>query len=208
MTPPRFASLAAALAAAVAVPSTAHADELYGEHRGINRIRRGVWEIGVGSLFAFASDRQGDASALRLVTDVNATVSWFVRDNLAAQVVGVVTYNTVGNDRSAITYGGTLGAALHLRLGHGAFLRPALGLGVLAGKREIPVGTTTVMEATQIGFHGRLRLPIGYFINRNLHIEAGPQFNVTAGAFTPEGADAVSFTTIDGGFSVGAGYSF
>jgi hypothetical protein len=186
----------------------AAADELYGEHRGINRVRKGVFEVSFASLFAFANDTQGDASIFRLVTDLNGTVSYFFRDNLSVDVTGLLGYQTTGDDNSAITYGGALGGTAHLRLGFGAFFRPGLAAGVLLGNREIPVGGTTVMEASQLGFTARLRLPIAYFISRNLHLEAGPQFNLTVGSYSPEGADSVSFTTIDGGFSVGAGYSF
>ena len=199
---------AAAFVSLIALAPSAAADELYGEQRGINRVRKGVWEIGVASLFAFANDSQGDTSVFRLVTDANATVSYFFRDNLSVGATGIFGYATTGDDNSAITYGGALGATAHLRLGHGAFFRPGLALGVLLGKREIPVGGSTVMEATQVGFNARVRLPIAYFISRNLHLEGGPQFNFTAGNYSPEGMDAVSFTTLDGGFSVGVGYSF
>jgi len=186
----------------------ARADDLYGDERGINRVKRGVWEIDLGSLFAFANDRQGDASVFRLVTDVNGSVNYFIKDNISVGVTGLLAYNNNGDNNSAITYGGALNATAHLRLGHGAFFRPGLALGALFGKREIPVGGNVVMEATQIGFNARIRLPIAYFISRNLHLEGGPQFNLTVGNFTPDGADAVSFTTLDGGFSVGFGYSF
>jgi hypothetical protein len=210
MTSPRLAipSLGFAACLVILLAGPARADDLYGDHRGINRVRKGVWELDVGSLFAFVNDSQGDSSVFRLVTDVNATVGYFIRDNLSITATGLLGYSTTGDDNSAITYGGALGGVAHLRLGHGAFFRPGLALGVLVGKREIPIGGNTVMEASQLGFTGRLKLPIAYFISRNLHLEGGPQFNVTAGRFTPDGADAVTFTTVDGGFSVGAGYSF
>ena len=187
---------------------TAAAEDLYGDERGINRVKKGVWEIDLGSLFAFANDRQGDESVFRLVTDANISVNYFLLDNISLGVTGLLAYQNNGGDNSAIMYGGALGATAHLRLGHGAFFRPGLAIGALFGKREIPVGGTTVMEATQVGFHARLKFPIAYFISRNLHLEGGPQFNLTAGTFTPEGADSVGFTTIDGGFSVGVGYAF
>lgn len=188
--------------------SVTRADDLYGDERGINRVMKGVWEIDLGSLFAFANDKQGDESVFRLVTDVNASVNYFLKDNISVGVTALLAYNNNGDNNSAITYGGALTGIAHLRLGHGAFFRPGLSLGVIGGKREIPTGATTVMEAPQVAFTARVKLPIAYFISRNLHLEGGPQFNLTAGRFTPDGSDAVSFTTIDGGFSVGFGYSF
>ena len=196
------------LALVLAIATPAAADEITGDERGINRVRRGVWEIDMGALFAFANDKQGDESVFRLVTDANASVNFFIMDNISVGVTGLLAYNNNGNDNSAITYGGALGGTAHLRLGHGAFFRPGLAVGALFGKREIPISDTTVMEATQVGFHARLRLPIAYFISRNLHLEGGPQFNLTTGRFTPEGGESVTFTTIDGGFSVGVGYAF
>lgn len=195
-----------ALLLALATPAAA--DEITGDERGINRVRRGVWEIDLASLFAFANDKQGDTSVFRLVTDANASVNFFIMDNISVGVTGLLAYANNGGDNSSITYGGALGGTAHLRLGHGAFFRPGLALGVLLGKREIPIDDTTVMEASQIGFTGRLRFPIAYFISRNLHLEGGPQFNLTTGRFTPDGGEAVTFMTIDGGFSVGVGYAF
>lgn len=208
MLPLRIASLTLAAATVVAFSTPARADDLYGDERGINRVKKGVWELDLGSLFAFANDKQGEASVFRLTTDVNASVNYFLKDNLSVGVIGLLAYSSQGDDNTAITFGGALGATAHLRLGHGAFFRPGLALGAMFGNREIPIGGNTVMEASQVGFTARLRLPIAYFISRNLHLEGGPQFNLTVGNFTPDGADAVSFTTIDGGFSVGFGYSF
>jgi hypothetical protein len=195
------------LLCALTVP--ARAEDLYGDLRGINRVKKGVWELDIGSLFAFSSDKQGDGpSILRLATDANGSVNYFIRDNLSLGVTGLIAYNTTGDDNSAITYGGAIGATAHLRLGHGAFVRPGIAIGGLAGKREIPIGESSIEEATQVAFTARIKLPIAYFISRNLHLEGGPQFNLIAGAYTPEGEDSISFTTIDGGFSVGVGYSF
>jgi hypothetical protein len=205
---PRLGFAAIGLAAVVLLSRTAAADDLYGDERGINRVKKGVWELDLGALFAFANDKQGDTSVFRLVTDVNASVNYFFKDNLSVGVTGLLAYQSNGDNNTAITYGGALTGIVHLRLGHGAFFRPGLSVGALAGKREIPVGGTTVMEATQVAFTARVKLPIAYFISRNLHLEGGPQFNLAVGRYTPDGADAVSFTTIDGGFSVGFGYSF
>jgi hypothetical protein len=191
-----------------ATTSVTHADDLYGDERGINRVKQGVWEIDLGSLFAFANDKQGDESVFRLVTDVNGSVNYFLKDNISVGVTALLAYNNNGDNNSAITYGGALTGIAHLRLGHGAFFRPGLSIGALGGKREIPISDTSVMEAPQVAFTARIKLPIAYFISRNLHLEGGPQFNLTTGRFTPDGSDAVSFTTIDGGFSVGFGYSF
>ena len=208
-TPHRLLCSAIGFAAIVTtLVSPGHADSVSRDRRGLDRVDKGVWELGVGSLFSFASDTTGDTSVFRMSTDANASVSYFFRDNLSIDAAGLLVYHSTGDDNSALLLGGTLGASAHLRLGHGAFVRPGLGLGVLAGNREIPIGATTVMEAPQLGVVARLRLPLAYFISRHLHVEGGPQLNLTAGSYTPEGADSIGFTTVDGGFSVGAGYSF
>ena len=186
----------------------ARADDLYGDEQGISRVKRGVWELDIGALATFANDKVDNASVTRLSTDFNASVNSFFKDNLSAGVTALFAYNSAGDNNSALLLGGALGATAHLRLGHSAFFRPGLALGALFGNREIPVSGTTVMEASQVGFTARLQLPIAYFISRNFHLQGGPQFNFTTGRYTPDGADSVSFTTIDGGFSVGFGYSF
>ena len=51
-------------------------------------------------------------------------------------------------------------------------------------------------------------MAIAYFISRKFHLEGGPQINFTAGRYTPDGGAAQGFTTFEGGFAVGLGYSF
>lgn len=192
----------------MSLAGTARADDIYTDERGLSRVKKGVWELDLGSLFAFANDQEGDSSVFKLTTDMNGSVSYFLRDNLSVGATGILTYDRAGDSSSATTYGVTADAAAHLRLGHGAFLRPGLSIGGLFGTRTIDLGNGMAMTASQVGFTARVKLPLAYFISRNLHFEGGPQFNFTTGSFSPEGMDSVSFTTLDGGFSVGAGYSF
>jgi hypothetical protein len=207
-TRPSITPVALAAIATILLPAPARSDTVSSDSRGLNRVENGVWELGVGSRFAFASDSTGDASMVRISSDMNASVSYFVRDNVSVDASALLFYHSIGDDNSALLLGGALGGTAHLRLGHGAFVRPGLGIGVLVGNRELPVGGGAVMEAPQLGVVARLELPLAYFINRNLHLEGGPQLDLTAGSYTPEGADSVGFTTVDGGFSVGAGYAF
>jgi hypothetical protein len=206
---PAGAAAAFAIGLALAAPSRASADSLHGDRSGgITKVTKGVWELDVGALALLTRDSAGDAAVTRLTTDLSGAVNYFVADNLSLGAIGLMSYVNHGNDESALMLGGAVGATAHLRLGNGAFLRPGLALGALFGNRELPVGTGLVAEASQAAFTARLRLPIAYYINRQLHLEGGPQLNFSAGSFTPEGGESTSFTTLDGGFAVGAGYSF
>jgi hypothetical protein len=167
-----------------------------------------VFEIGLGSLFVFSYDRQETVSVKRLASDLNGSVNYFIVDNVSIGLTGLFSYASNGEQNGATAYGAALGGIAHLRLGQGAFFRPGLSLGVLKGNREIPVAMNVVMEASQLGFTARARFPIAYFVSRNLNLEAGPQFNFTAGRYTPDAGDDVSFSSIEGGFSIGLGYAF
>jgi hypothetical protein len=187
----------------------AAADDLYGDQsRGISRIHKGVWAIDLGALAIFRHETQGDASATRIATDFNLTVSRFFMNNVSVGVVGIFAYDSQGDDNSALGLGGAIEGRAHLRLGQGAFFRPGLALGAVFGNREIPTGATTVEEASQVAFTARVSLPIAYFISRSLALHAGPQFNLNVGSYKPSGAESQSFTTIDGGFAVGVAYVF
>jgi hypothetical protein len=189
--------------------SPAVADDLYGDQGGgITKVKKGVWELDVGALATFSNDKQGDVSSTRLATDFNASVNYFLLDNISVGLTGLFAYSSDGSDNTALTLGAAAGGTLHLRLGQGAFFRPGLALGALFGNREIPIGGGTVMEASQSAFTARLKLPIAYYISPRFHLEGGPQLNFTTGSFTPDGGSSTSFTTIDGGFAVGFGYSF
>lgn len=202
----RFAALAA-----LAFPALAHADEIGADPNDpgrVTKVRKGVWEFNTGALGVMSVDKQGDTSITRISTDGNLSIHHFLRDNFSVGVAGVINYDSSGGGNSAITYGGTGVATLHLRLGLGAFVRPTLAIGALFGKREIPMEAGIVEEATQVAFIARIGLPIAYFTSKRFLLHAGPQLHVTAGSYTPMGGEAQTFTRIAGGFGVGFGYVF
>jgi len=192
--------------------TTAHADELLGnqDERGrITHIGRGVWELDLGALGVLTQDHEGDTSVMRLSSDLSAGVQYFVHDNVSVGAEVLFDYDSAGSGNVARTFGGAVDATLHFRLGLGAFFRPGIALGILAGTRDLPTAADgTVMQANQIGFVTHVRLPIAYFASNRLLLQAGPQLDLEVGSYTPNGGDSQSFSRIAGGFAVGGGYAF
>ena len=188
------------------------ADELLGDHddRGrITKIGRGVWEIDLGALGVLTSDKQGASSVMRLSSDLVAGVQRFVADNISVGGEILFDYDSAGAGNVARTFGGAVDATLHLRLGLGAFFRPGIAVGVLAGTRDLPAATDgTIMQASQVSFVTHVRLPIAYFASKRLLLQAGPQLDLEVGNYTPTGGTSQAFSRIAGGFAVGGGYAF
>jgi hypothetical protein len=198
-----------AVAAVTLLASTASAGSLGpDEGPGITDLERGVFELDVGALAVFAHESQGDVSSTQLSTAFSGSVSYFVKRNVSVALTGIFAYDSRGDDNTALTLGGTVGAAVHLRLGQGAFFRPGVAVGALLGNRELPVGAMTVEEASQTVFLTRLSLPLAYFIGRRVVLQAGPQLDVQLGSYEPTAGDAQSFTRLNGGFAIAAGYAF
>jgi hypothetical protein len=99
-------------------------------------------------------------------------------------------------------------ATFHVRLGLGAFLRPTLGGGLLAGSLVTETTPGMSSSASQIAGLLKIGMPFAYFPSRRIVLQAGPELNVSVGTTTPEAGDGVSFVTISGGFGVSAGYVF
>jgi hypothetical protein len=193
------------------VPSVARADDLYmnpNDPGKVTHIERGVWELDVGGLGVLTNDSDSGASVTRLSTDFSGQVHYFLKDNLSVGAEALFDYDSVGAGNDSITFGGAVDAAVHLRLGLGAFFRPGIAIGALVGNRNTMVAAGTLAQASEVAFVTRLQLPIAYFASRRFLLQAGPQLNVQVGSYTPMGADAVSFTRIAGGFAVGVGYAF
>jgi hypothetical protein len=188
---------------AALAPSSALADD-----HAFTRIDRGVWEIDLGAIGVFSFDREGATSVSRLSTDFTAGLSYFIRDNVSVGVQAIVAYDDTGDGATALTYGGALDAAVHLRLGLGAFFRPTIAIGGLFGNRDVPVMAGTFQQASQAGAIARLALPIAYFAGRRILLQAGPEIDVTFGSYSLPDGTTQSFTRAAGGFSVGGGYIF
>ncbi len=200
------------IAAIVALAATARADTVYMDPNDpgkITHIAQGVWELGFGALGVLSVDSSAGTSTTRVSTDGSLHLRYYIKDNISVGVQAIVDYDSVGDGNSAVTYGGALEAAVNLRLGLGAFFRPGIALGGLFGTHDVPQATgTSVDQASQAAFTARLELPLAYFGGRRWLIEAGPQLVFTSGSYSPSGGDSVSFTTISGGFAIGAGYVF
>jgi hypothetical protein len=191
--------------------SSARADNLNGNSYDSGRVtgvQKGVWEIDLGGLAVLSSDQVNDTSVTRISTDFSAAVSYFIRKNVSVGVAALADWTQDGDGTEARTFGAALQGALHLRLGLGAFFRPGLGVGVLFGTRTMPAAPGMLVDADQVGVIARLQLPIAYYATTRVLLQAGPQFDLTAGSYSVAGGMSQSFTRTAGGFAVGVGYAF
>src|SRR5262245_36877082 len=110
-------------------PAIASADTVYGDPSDpgkVTHIRKGVWELDTGALGVLSVDKQGDTSVTRFSTDFSAQVHYFINDNFSVGGEALFDFDDSGDGVSATTFGGALDAAVHLRLGLGAFFRPGI----------------------------------------------------------------------------------
>lgn len=205
----RLFVLAAAVAAAVAAPRLASADDLgsrQGQSGVITKVGRGVFQLGLDSTFILGVQNEGEDTASRLNVTGNLMLRYFFKDNLGVSIRAGGLYRENGE----VTDSGFVGAAwvnYYMRLGEGVFLAPGVGTGMLFATREIPAGAT-VMQTSLLGGIGALELPLAVFVNRRFCLTAGPEIVLSAGSTTPEQGEGDSFFAIDGGFKVGAVYSY
>jgi len=208
----RNVRLLACALSVLSLTSVAAADDLTGgsnDRGSISRIRKGVWEIDAGALGIVSYNKDGDASSTQLSGDGSLTVQRFIGDNISVGAAFLASYVNDA-ETSAIQLGGALVGTLHLRLGHGAFIRPQLGLGAMGSNREIPMAgnPALVEEVPQIAGVARVRVPLAYFASSRFVLEAGPQLNISVGTYQPMGAARRTYTQISGGFSIGIGTAF
>jgi hypothetical protein len=201
--------LAAAFAAVLAMPRVASADDLgsrQGQSGVITRVGKGVFQLGLDSTFILGVQNEGDESASRLNVTGNLALRYFIKDNLGISIRGGGLYRENGE----VTDSGFVGAVwanYYMRLGEGVFLAPGAGTGLLVATREVPAGAT-VAQTSLLGGIGALEIPLAVFINRRFCLTAGPEIVLSAGSTTPEMGDGESFLAIDGGFKIGAVYSY
>lgn len=172
----------------------------------VNKLKKGLMDIGVDSLWilAYSQDETTETSRLSLQTGI--TIRRFIRDNLAVGGRASGFYHSFGEadeERGAM---GMLVANYYMRLGSGMFFAPGVSVGGLIGTREsmLPaVGDSNLLGATM-----GLSLPFAFYAWETFNLRAGFDLLVTVGTATPEQGESSSYTTVDGGFSVGGGYFF
>lgn len=201
------------LAAVLAAPSAARADDVYADPNDpgrVTRVHHGVSELDLGALGVLTHVSSGDTTSTQISTTISGRYQYFLLDNLSLGAEGIFAYDKEGDATHANSLGGTLFGSFHLRLGLGAFLRPTLALGALFGTRDTDTGVGgVVLEESQSAFLTRLQLPFAYFASQRVVLQAGPELDILAGSFTPSGGGtSTSFTEVVGGFSVAVGYAF
>lgn len=200
------------LLACLLLASTAHADTIGANPNDpgkVTHIDRGVKELNLGGIFVYSVDKVEDTTTSRFSSLGGPGFQYFFNPNVSVGAQGLISYDKVG-DASAITFGGVVSGAFHVRLGLGLFFRPSLGLGALFGTREIEDPTSgTIAELNQTAFLTRISFPIAYFASKRFFMQAGPEVNISVGSYKADGAtEGISFTTVAGGLSVGVGYVF
>ncbi|HTM19821.1 MAG TPA: hypothetical protein VL172_04915 [Kofleriaceae bacterium] len=194
--------------AAFAVP--AHADNLGSrrqQYDAITRINKGVFQLGVDSTLILGYSAEGDSSLLRANLAGNLALRYFPRNNLGISLRGGGIVRKAG-DATDHAFALTAWVDAYLRLGEGMFFVPGIGAGALFGSREVPAGPGQIAEASQVGGIAAAELLLTVFLNHRFSLAAGPQLTSSFGSTTPEAGDSTSFVAIDGGFQVGAAYSF
>lgn len=198
---------------AAILPSTALADEITAQPNDpgkVTSIRKGVFEADVGGIFVISHDRRGADTEgdTRVATTGSIGGQFFIANNVSIGAAFLAHYDKISAASYSQGLGGLVFATLHLRLGFGAFVRPTIGGGVIKGDLNTEVAPGMVVRADEIAGRVRVAIPFAYFPGKRVVIQAGPELNVTIGNSTPEGGEPEAFTTIAGGFGVGAGYTF
>lgn len=202
-----FLVLTTVTTSAVATADTIGAEP--NDYGKVTHITKGVKELDLGGLFVLSHQKVGDAEGTTRVSSLGGlSFQYFINDNVSAGAAALFSYDRLSANSYATGFGGMAFAALHVRLGLGAFLRPMLGGGILVGSVSTETTPGTTANASQIAGIVRIGLPFAYFPSRRIVLQAGPELNLVIGSTTPDQGDSVSYTSIASGFGVSAGYAF
>ena len=195
----------------LAASGPARADTLGANPQDAGRVTgvtKGVKEIDLGGIFVLGHTATEGASTTQISTLGNVGFQYFVKDNLSLGGAALISYDRQSAETYSTSFGGMVLAALHVRLGLGAFLRPTSGVGVLGGTQKSEVTPGMLRSATEVSFLTRLAIPFAFFAGSRVVLQAGPELDVSVGVVTPEGGEGTTVTKITGGFGVSAGYVF
>ncbi|MCX5747663.1 MAG: hypothetical protein NT062_34800 [Proteobacteria bacterium] len=201
------------VATSVATSGLALADDISADPNDagkVTAIHKGVSEIDLGGIFVLNYDKAGDTSNTRFATLASVGYQYFVNTNLSVGGNALVNYDRQSSAVSGTAFGGSLFGTLHVRLGFGAFFRPTLALGALVGSQQVDTGLGgLVVKSSTTAFLTRIAIPFAYFAGRRVVIQAGPEFDISLSNVKRAGGGySQSYTSVTGGFSVGAGYTF
>lgn len=204
----------ASLLSTVALATPALADTISGEpndYGKVTHIRKGVKELDLGGMFVLSHNQSGDGEGTTQVSSLGSVgFQYFLSDNVSAGASFLASYDRLASGADARNFGGALHGTLHVRLGLGAFFRPTIGAGFLAGEQDTEVVPGMVVRSSRVAGLVRLAMPIAYFTSKRFLLQAGPELNILVGSATPEGgmAESETFTSVAGGFGVSVGYAF
>lgn len=207
-----IAPIAAVITAVIltAAPTDSHAQSTATSRKydGINRIAKGVTDIGLDNLWILSFQEQDDASTFRMSLTSGITARRFIKDNIAVGVNVSGFRRQFGETETEMGAMASLVANYYARLGSGMFVAPGIGVGGMFGTREQPTMTGLLNESTVVGGTLSLSLPLAFYAWKTFNVRAGLSMLVAAGSATPENGESTTFVTVDGGFNVGFGYYF
>jgi hypothetical protein len=165
-------------------------------------VASGIWILGYQD--------QGDASNTSLTVIGEGAFRYFIVDNLGVGLSGAAFYKTAGNDADDTGFIIQAQGSYYQSMSDSLYIAPSLGLGVTFGTRERPSGMPGVInEADILGFTATFGLPFVLFTPGPFNIRAGPEIIATFGSAEDiASGESEGFTTIDGGFKIGAGFNF
>lgn len=212
----------AALVLVAACETKAHAQYITPGTEGYQGVERGVFDLGFENvlLVRYQSDVAG--SGLEAAYIGGLAPRYFLARNFALGLSLNFFYGTaqhsdelaaggvVESRYTDIAFIGFITANYYVRIAGGLFFKPGLGVGGLAGRREVPnpdvEGAYTGMSL--YGGTGKLDLGFIFYANGHFNLRASLEILFLVGAASESGGESDSFFAIDAGFNVGVGYSF
>ncbi len=234
---PRTAIALILAASVLAFAGQAVAGTAYGNHQGITKIRKGVFDLGFDSVLILRNtttplkvngEEAGSSTQTGFTYAGGPSFRYFLKDNLAvgADLQFFTFRNSTSIDpdmgeaveTSTADTGGLGFATGHyfIRLGSGLFFKPGVGVGGFVGNRSIPDGMddTKTINSSLSGLAAKADLGFAFYAGQHFNLRAGLNFTYYLGNVTPEAVEGEedpasdSFSTLEAGFSVGVGYSF
>lgn len=189
--------------------AVARAGGVHSRRGGINRVHKGLNEIGIQSLGSLSQVSQDEQTSSQFFGLAGMTFRHFLKDNMAVTVNGSYLYRSPGDESTE--QGGMLVGSAHYyqRLGEGMFVAPGMGLGLVLGDRNVSLQDGAMFRKDPF-FGGvvRMQLPVVLYAWDKFNVLGGPELMATLGATSPEEAEGSSFLRVDAGFSVGASMYF
>ena len=165
-------------------------------------VASGIWILGYQD--------QGDVSSTSFTVIGEGAFRYFIVDKLGIGLSAAAFFKSAGDDADDSGFTIQAISSYYQPLSDSLYIAPGLGLGVSFGTRERPGAMPGVInESDVLGFTASFGLPFVLFTPGPFNIRAGPELIATFGSAEDIATgDSEGFTTVDGGFKIGAGFNF